>query len=359
MNKSRVFEELLKVQKEYLNLLKHIESNKEIISSLSIIDNVLIFWRANQKFIEYILSEYFKSEETSVFTAIRKINLIDNEQIPFLLLNKFHIYDDRIPTYLDLQSDLSNDKFSTKFHNDILELINDNIQILERYFGSIILIPISFMEKIESEDREIVDSIFFGLFSSEYNSFEEYRDDNASIDDIRKHLDDGVESHIIFSVDENPKDDFIQRFRAYTNSTELPLKELKSDSEKFSFIIMGYLIQAYNCLNIMLHHKFVPYIRNRTSLNYTLIMISGLNDDGRTKAQGMINKMLVYYLIHNSIDKSRVGESTEKVFLESGVNKEVEKTIFDELCTHNHDFMKIEFQLIVEIINRNLKRIEY
>jgi hypothetical protein len=327
MNKGLVFDELLKVQKEYLILLKHIEKNEGIISSLSIVDNVLIFWRANQKFIEYILYEYFDSEDTSVFTAIRMINLEDNEHIPFMLLNKFHIFDDRIPTYLGLQGNLSNDGFSQDFHNDILELIHDNIQILERYFGEIILIPISFLERIESDDREFVDSIFFGMFSSDYHSFKDYCDDNASIEDIRRHLDDGAESHIMFSVDENTKDDFVQRFRVYTKSNELPLKELKSDSQIFYFVIMGYHIQAYNCLKLMLQYKFVPYIRNRTSINYLLLMLSTLSDDGRTKSQRMINKVLVYYLIHNSINKNRISESTEKAFLQSSVNNEVERTI--------------------------------
>lgn len=357
MNREIVSTELLAIQSSYLELLKHLEHNSSDISSQSIVDNILIFWKSNEKFIKYAVSNYFEEETTSVFTAATKINTLQKEQVPFILLNKWHIWDDPTPTYIEILRKIDNDDFATEFKKDILGLIRDNITLLENYIDRIFILPISYLNGMNKEDYQIVDSIFDSLFEYKYRTRDEYKSNNQTIEEISQNLAPGLTSHLIFSVDEDPKSDFVKRYHKYLDENELLTTTLLSDADKFSFIITGFLIQAYKCVNIIAQYKYVPYIRNKTTFNYLMLYFNALNEEGAKSFTRILNKFMVYYFVHNSVDLVRVID--EKQFLTQNENTCVEKIIMEELQDINSEFIKIKFPDFREIILRNLENIKY
>ena len=104
MKSSIVLDELLKLQHQYLRILKHIVDNELALTLIQIVDCIDVFWKSNEKFISYCTSNIFVEKKTAIFTTSRIINTNDFEHIPFLILNDYHIWDDPTPSYLDRKS---------------------------------------------------------------------------------------------------------------------------------------------------------------------------------------------------------------------------------------------------------------
>lgn len=82
MDKDLILVELVAIQSNYLELLKHLVQNCTDITSRIIVDNILIFWKSNEKFVKYAFSDYFEVETTNVFTAATKINTLKKGASP-------------------------------------------------------------------------------------------------------------------------------------------------------------------------------------------------------------------------------------------------------------------------------------
>lgn len=217
--------------------------------------------------------------------------------------------------------------------------------------------PISYLYGLKKEDYKIIDSIFDSLFEYKYTTIDDYKLKNQTIDDICQNLAPGLTSHIVFSADEDPKNDFVKRYNEYLDENELPTTALVSDADKFHFIIMGFLIQAYKCVNIMTQHKYVPYIRNKTTFNYLMLYFNAFTKESVESLTRISNKLMVYYFIHNSIDLARITDVSQ--FLIQKENTCVEKEIMEELQEINSKFIKIKFPIFRDIILRNLENINY
>lgn len=207
-----------------------------------------------------------------------------------MLLNKFHIWDDPTPSYIEIIGRIDNDKFAIELKDNILELIRDNISILENYIDKIFILPISYLYGLNKEDFQIIDSIFYSLFEYKYATIDDYKLRNQTKDDICQNLAPGLTSHIVFSADENSEKDFVKRYNEFLDENELPATTLISDAEKFHFIIIGFLIQSYKCLNINTKHKYVPYIRNKTTINYLMLYFNAITQENVESLTSISNR---------------------------------------------------------------------
>lgn len=359
MKSSIVLDELLKLQHQYLRILKHIVDNELALTLIQIVDCIDVFWKSNEKFISYCTSNIFVEKKTAIFTTSRIINTNDFEHIPFLILNDYHIWDDPTPSYLAIIDKIENIGFSSTFKEQILELLKDNIIVLENYFGVIIVLPITYYNELTKEDVFHVDRFFFGMFSCNYSNVIEYLNENKSIEDISKNLIFRLHSRILFSNDDDVRNDFITRYKEYINSTELPITNLGNDSEKFRFIMMGFFIQAYKCLILIMTYKFIPYIRNKITLNYVLQMINSLDDSLKVDIQEIIDKMIVSFIFHNQFDKDVLSRIDEKSIIEIGRNKKVEEQIFLKIYVQNRNISSLELSKLIKTIDECLDNAFY
>ena len=106
-------------------------------------------------------------------------------------------------------------------------------------------------------------------------------------------------------------------------------------------------------------YKFIPYIRNKITLNYVLQMINSLDDSLKVDIQEIIDKMIVSFIFHNQFDKDVLSRIDEKSIIEIGRNKKVEEQIFLKIYVQNRNISSLELSKLIKTIDECLDNAFY
>lgn len=352
---SKIEIELLNLQKEYLELLRRIVDDTVSIESIQIIDSIQIFWESNKKFTSFVLGNFFPAEETSVFTTSAYIDTSNYEHIPFMVLNSYHIWDDPTLNFLKNFEEIENQDFADEMSERIKCLVNDNILILEKYMGKIFVLPVTYILNAKRDDISTIDEIFLKLFKPNYENIKAFFKNNHTIEEVNMNLIEGIENMIMFPDSENKGTKLSDRFRDYIKETTLPTTQLKTESEQFYFVVFGLIIQAYKTMTIIANFKFVPYLRNKTTINYMLILYNILSDDKQAEILQLVNKMFIYYVVHNVICIEKVSSKDINDLINIAHSNDLEKRIFDDSLGQDRNIFHTKLSVIVEIIKNHLE----
>ena len=193
-----VLEQLSDVQSKYKALLINLRDSFEKSSSSVVFDEINIFWFKNKKLINLLFKSYFKPYTTYLFSAAGYLDINNNEHYPFLSIGENHILDDPICKFMTLPQDMGNTPFSDKLNQHMFDAICDNINVLERCYNIIHILPCSLFHKGDSDSMvKGAESAFLSMFQSEM-SLKDYFKRVNTIDDIRAALRPGAENTIFF-----------------------------------------------------------------------------------------------------------------------------------------------------------------
>ena len=346
--------ELFRLQDEYKNVLKIANEKIFVSNSVSIIDEINIFWYKNKKLVDCILRNMCSPFSAYIFTGATFLDVNDNEHYPFVSLGDYHFLDDPICIYSEIIGETENSEFDIVMKKQIKLAIEDNIKILEDYSKIIIILPIRFFGKGSLElICKASEQVFLSMFKEKISLDEYYN--YSSFQAIIDALLPGIEKRIMFSEVDDISISLNEILQLFKKSNVLPFDKSMSDSELFHFIISGYFVQALNILFMAAEYQMVPYVRYSLAFNYLLKLSS--NFTGNQEISGLIFKSAVANVLYNVFDKTKVKEVDFLNYYDKIRESDFSNKIFKELSSKQISFSNPRINEVKEIIVNHLNEI--
>lgn len=346
--------EVLEVQKEYKDLLVCLREVLAQNNSAPILDEIEVFWYKHRNLVKNAIRYLSKPYHTYVFTAAVILDIDDLEHYPFLCLGDYHIWDDPIFSYIRMKEKSPNEVFNKEIEEQINRTIGDNIRIISELNDYILILPIRMISEVNPDDREKASKkAFFNLFKQPPTSISDYLKNYSSIEDIDRGIVEEIKDMIIFSENDTTSDDFIKRFNADKEESQLPIRENASDAEIFLIRVLGYISQAIDIISNAVAYRFVPYIRYNVAFKYTLILYGAFEEI--PEGELWINKLIIAHILHKTFDKESIKDICVQDYTTRIIETGFEKNLFRAIEKEKVFTEKRHPKLLINIIDKTIK----
>lgn len=356
MKKNLLIQEIKILQNEYRELLAKLLVYIEKDSILVALDEIVVFWMRHMDLVQLFLRSHAIHNQCYIFTAATYMDIADKENYPFMLLGDLHIMDDPLGRYCELCTKMQKDEISTEFWQQIVLTAKDDIRIIEECFGYIYVLPIRLINQLSDikELMRISEQAFVNLFQ-DINSLKEYFSLCETFDDVIEHLRDKAENVILLGNNDNKELSIKERL--HNSISDMPHLFNGNYSESFMFyqIVFGGIQQAVDVLLTCMEYKMIPLIRYKVVLNYFLLLADNFRDVD--KADELKYKTCITHLIYQICDKEKLSRKGFKHFISTIQEIEFGKTVFIELKTRVSFTDRLNFSVILPIIEEKLNEL--
>lgn len=224
------------LQDEYLTLLQGLlEYSNEINVPLSAIDEIVLFWMRKIELVKMYLSYEFSNRDSYVFTATTFMDLSDNEQYPFLLIGKYHIFDDPLCRYAEIYNKMVSKGSSEGLTDQIISTIEDNIRILKECNSYILIMPLRLLNQDPKNNNifEMGEKLFINLFNN-INNLNDYFEKCVTMTDILTYLRKDVTNGLVFTENDDMSLPLEKRYSIAKENLSM-INNMNSDGENFFY----------------------------------------------------------------------------------------------------------------------------
>lgn len=262
--------DIFEIQHEYLQLLQKSVHSLNNANANCIIDNVLVFWHSYRRTISLFLISLEQSDQAYLFTGASYLRVNENNHYPFTSLGRIRVIDDPLCKLAKAFPAVAMNQAQNFYFQHIIDTINDEIEILQKYNNYILILPVTFGffdENIKIHKASI--NNFLYLFQEKFTSIEDYASKITTIEEIYHALKDEWKHNLPISDTSPLECGLINSFNEF--KTTLPFQNIKNSSDSYLFFmhIHGMLMQSLDILLCCIKFNFVPYIRSRTCFYYT------------------------------------------------------------------------------------------
>lgn len=346
--KSKLYEELNKIQQEYLLMLKNYKNRVNDNNFIQIVDEVSVFWRKNKPIVDVFINFGANSYNTYVFMAVTRMDYDDNEHLPFLCLGNNHIMDDPLCTYLNTINESPSTTYTKRLRTEIEKTIDDNIKIIENCSPLIYIIPIRYLYS----DRELVkqksDECFLSLFNGNFNSLDDYFK-LESIEQIDLFLREEIKNSLVFIEYEDKDKSLIERYHDYKDVYANDLVGSDNDVILFFAAIYGNISQSIDVIIISAGLKIIPYLRNEIAVRYFLTITENIKTWHEDFSNIIFNAGLAN-LLYNKFNKEKYNKYSAEQFLKIINSINFEQSVRSKLMSAGIDSLEGNIKAIAEII---------
>lgn len=344
--------ELKEIQSSYRSLLIKFRNNINEENLKFILDEINIFWYTRRLTVKTLLKYSIDPYNSIVFTGATKIDFSIGEHLPYTILGNIHIWDDPVFSYINIIDKISDEKLINELKLKIIETIESNLIILNRYNDFIIILPVRFITENLELVHNISKKLFINLFKKSFN-FEDFLVHYKTIDQIEAGLKEELINNIKYILDKDKEIDFKTRFSKFKTRNELGLGTQLDDNELFFNLIYGYICQAVGVFDMCLTYKLIPFLVNDITHRFILLIYPiFLSKDKNTK---LIVLRCSLFMI---ISEIMMIYDLEKLDLAKFINKskelKVETQIFDAIRDINIDDKEIGSKDIIEKVSKSI-----
>ncbi len=300
-----ILNDLKKLQNEYLELLKKIQSNMDNKLHL-IIDEIILFWTQRRKFVLFLMENYFPPQNTFLFTAATFLDYDSKEHFPFAVCPGTCIIDDTVCYYGHMIEKIKDDAIIKTTQEQLKYAIDDNIKVLENCSEYIYILPLCFLDNDESDlILKGAESAFLNMFEPSFSTMNDYFQYVLSIEDLEKKLKQNIEHTLMFSDNDNKELSLSERIEHYIIDDEnvVPIKS-ETPGVIFYYAVFSQILQSLRIIMWCAKYNIIPYIRNDTAFHYFNNLIYNFPD--RELGKIIQNKTCTCYLIHKTFDIDKV-----------------------------------------------------
>ncbi len=348
-----------KSQQEYFELVKSFKNkifsddiNQQDIAM--ILDEVLCFWLDKKDILRIELNSLTSHRDCVMLSGAVYLDINDNEHYIFKALGEEHIISDpllklepffRVPIHIFNQESIELFRRAFRDTMDILMQIqnsfyimpikilaindeNENIELLQKFF-------LNFLNTALNEDFEQVDGFF-----KKYNTYSEIENRMTSF--FKKNLTFDEYSDQGFSLE--------TKVETYINSQNLirTLTEGKSEAEKFILSLQNYVTQISDILITAVLTGVTPFIRSRPTFHYlTIVMYTFIEDEN---FKNMIEKSIVYYIFHNTVNKESIVQIDFNEFVKISREQQFLNSILEEIRDQEINIFETGVEQVSQII---------
>jgi len=352
--------ELDLIQEEYLSILKQLSKTEDEDNPLHLVDAINILWFEKRNIIKLICDYCFVEKDTYCITGVIHFDISKKDEYGFFILGEYHIFDDPLPDYLNLVSEISDQFFLDSFRLAIAETIKQNIKLIEESKGMLYILPLRYLSKIFNQDDDELNILADHLtlqFFSDIKDKKNYNEKILTIDDVIEHLEPNNSSTILLFDGDHPSDDWKTRFNAFLDNYNKFDPSIYSEGEIFYMLLYSYIRQALAIVLMANTFNVIPLITPYIAFHYYWLLTITLDSDGSEEVE--LNKCnyrkshLAYFVymeykrknFDNSLGSLR--EQTESI--------NFEKRLFEKIEVDNN-FRELS-EIITEV-NNLLKEME-
>lgn len=282
LNSNLMMNKIHLIQNDYRDLLKSLLSGMNRDNALEALDEINIFWIRHIKEVELYLTYWFSGADSYVFTAATMINYKAKEHLPFLLIGEKHVFDDPLTTYTEILSEISEGKYADFWYRQIRKTAEDNLMLLENIKEKIVILPLREFMPLDKNTElfELGDLVFLNLFEG-IDSVKDFLQKCDSMEDVVRYFRNGLNDIIVFSENDNFTLPVAERFKLALNDIQHMINTDGSEAYVFYKIITSYLMQALDIINSCMLFNCVPYIRNKLTFHYILLLLDIMSKDDK------------------------------------------------------------------------------
>lgn len=321
------------IQNEYKELLIKLLPILKGLHTLNALDEINLFWLRHIEEVQLYLRLWFPGEDSYIFTATTYLDFDDNEHLPFLLLGDRHILNDPLSKYAETRRNMSESKDAAFLSEQIGITAEDNIKILEKTHGEILILPVRLFSQCNADNSyyHMGEQAFISLFNG-IDSINDYFSKCTTIDDIMHFSRKDIGSLVMFSEDDDMTQPFQKRFSDAIDNTPFMVDSNKHDSYNFFMLVYGCIQQAVDVIVSCVEYGCIPYIRYPVALHYiSLLSESMLDIDHINKLRF---KMSIAFIVHGLCDKSKLATIDLNYYLKKKAEYNFNMKLFTTLDKH-------------------------
>lgn len=304
MKNSFIGNQIIDLQNEYCIILKNALNRIDTDDFFMTIDEINLFWYSNRDIVQLVLDYIAYDCECYTFTGASYLDIADNEHFPFSTLGDMHVVDDPLHIFLTAPYDIKNEEYKRKLMEQIKYTIEDNINIIEEYSNTILILPVTFLSDINSDlISKASNQAFFNMFKDDSMNYERYFNEFQTIKDVEQALDENIIKNIIFTEDDNVDDGLEKRYKDFS-SLGNPFGNKLSEAKVFYAMINGYFAQAINILFKCSQYNMIPYLRYDVVFKYGIMLGSNFVDN--EQIQELLFKTACAHILYKLFDKNKI-----------------------------------------------------
>lgn len=343
--------QIREIQSEYLDLLKTmmpmIDDEKYVVVAL---DAISLFWRTKKPVIDMYLQYIVKEKNTVFYTAATYFDFENGEQYPFLLMGDLHIFDDPLGRYCEICHHYKDAPMALAEKVSICA--KDNIDILEKCEGLVVVLPLRFMgtSKEEQDFAKVGEEVFLSFFN-DIPDMNTYYKMCTTVDDLIKHFKIEYQDTVCLFERDNEIMDFQKRVEKAISIQKELIGEEYTIGAYFYFALFGPLQQAIDILLVAATYNAIPLIRYPVALHNAFLLLPNFFDDNH---ENLISKIYVFNCIYKMFDSSLYLNESLSSFYERVKKYSFETKALSCYCADNHKQTLENLHLLVEEFNKNV-----
>jgi len=314
---SMIINNIQKSQKQYLDLIKSYQ--KQIFSDeinqkqiAMIIDEIQCFWLDKKDILTFELENLTSQRECFMLSGAVYLDVKDNEHYIFKALGEEHIISDpllKLENFFRVPAQI--------FDSESIEIFrraySDVFDILSNYQNVFYILPIHQITISDEKEHIILLQEFYiklinSVLNEEFKDFDDFFEKYSTYDEIEKNMTPFFKSSLTFDDYNDERLPLKEKIETYINSQNImiSLTKNKSESEKFIIVLQNYVTQIIDILLIASITNITPFIRFKPTFHYlTIVMYTFIKEK---YFKNMIEKIIVYYIFHNTVNKENLSK---------------------------------------------------
>lgn len=347
--KNYLLEEKIKdIQSQYLDLLKVmvplIEDEEYVVT---VLDSIALFWRKNKTVISMYLMYLVKEGNAVFYTAATYFDVANGEQYPFLLMGDLHIFDDPLGRYCEIcHQGGAPEAFSEK----VSICAKDNIDILEKCEGLIVVLPLRYMGKVleEKEFLKFGEKAFLEFFNDVPN-IKTYFDSCNTVDEVIEHFKVEYQQTVCLFENDVPTIGFRSRIERAAEMTRKIMGDGYTTGEYFYFSLFGPLQQAMDIIMVTVEYNAIPLVRYPVTLHNIYLLLPNFVTENLHE---ITSRLFVFNALYKMFDQSKYMNESLGEFYASVKKYSFEKKVM--LCYEENNLKQTldKIHLLVEDFER-------
>lgn len=337
---------IIRIQKEYRELIAIYEDElkRKSISDFrlkALFEEVKIFWYKNKPMVSFFLNNLEYTDDVSFLAGAVYADILNNGHIDFSLLGKKRIINDplsKMSVFFQKDSYLIN---YDRIKNYVYTTVTDLYDVLDFWNQDFWVIP---LDNVNNQQRvqemkelsSLSSKFILALFDYQYETIDIFTENNASFEDIEKHLNPSALSYLVYSAGSDTTLSLRTRIEKFCQAT-LDYNTIKSQMTEPEIFLMTTAQNIMQCLDIFLlaqEYKMVPFIRNDIVICYLILLVNYIS---HIADEDMLNRCIIAYIAQAKYD---FGDISYNDFIETFGNGKLVNTVLDQMKSNNTLFPK-------------------
>jgi hypothetical protein len=364
--KATSFENVIKAQANYLEILLKYEEyfrgnvlEKQKI--LGLFDEIDCFWLRQVEIINYEVEEIVNENTCFLLSGDIFLRTLNFDHYYFITFGDWDFLNDPIMKMEPFFRVKDLEEITTFTLEYFQKVFLSTIELLRKFPGYFIILPVKDLT-IDAEQIIKLSSTFFwriisSIFNNHYDSFESFRIDFHSYEDIENKLSDDLKKKLIINDFDDINLSLRKRIEKY-NGTQIKIHSSFNnlpEEDIFLNIFFSNIAQILDILVICLTLRVYPFVKNDITAHYLTLISPTFSDDPKIKS--VIENALIFFIFYKIIPSEKFNNVDFKQYCNAAKRINHLSVISDKINEKKISILDLRAREIAPIIEAEFEKI--